>query len=193
MTYTLASGLASWGQAAAIILGIYLFVSILLGLALAGALMFGFAWVREKSELIKRLRPPLNQFNEALAAAQRGDPLPPKIADNKIVSTVAKVPSVVDGLSARASTVEEKVEQGSNRVANAVIEFRSRGEMVKGMARAFFLPGLPKKYLIPVERELAAQLEGEQIVATEESKVAREEGKEERPLEQEIVITQSTR
>jgi hypothetical protein len=186
MNYMLAGGLASWGQAAAIILMLYLFVSILLGLVLAGVLMFGFAWVREKAELIKRLRPVLNQFNEAMAAARRGDPLPQKVADNKIVSTVTRVPGVVTGLSDRASKIEERIERGSTRVANAVIEFRARGEMVKGMARAFFLPGLPKKY--PVLAEQASPVELEQVVAT-----APEKGEEERPLEQEIVITQSTR
>lgn len=185
MNYMLVGGLAPWGQAAAIVLALYLFVSILLSLVLAGVLMFGFAWVREKAELVKKLRPVLNRFNEVLAASQHGDPLPPEIASNKIVSAVVQVPRMTAGLSDRAGTIEEKVEQSSERVAQAVIEFHARAEMVKGMARAFFLPGL-KKSRASVSSERMAHLEDEQAVV-------RERHAEEQPLEQEIVIIQSTR
>ncbi len=74
MDYVLASdGLAPWGQAAAIVLALYLFVSIVVGLALVAALMFGFAWIREKAELLRRLRPQVMQINQAALATKRGD------------------------------------------------------------------------------------------------------------------------
>jgi len=42
----------------------------------------------------------------------------------------------------RVTTIEKKVDEGSERVAHAVIEFRARTVMVKEIAKAFFLPGL---------------------------------------------------
>jgi hypothetical protein len=49
LAYVLAGDpLAPWGQAAAILLGLYMFVYILIGLALAAGLMLGLTWVRQK-------------------------------------------------------------------------------------------------------------------------------------------------
>src|SRR5260370_14203890 len=122
MGYHLAdSGLAYWGQAAAIILGLYLFAVVIIGLALATVLMFALAWLREKAELLKKLRPTVNQMNRALVAAQQGEPLAPEVADNQFIQVVAKIPRVTATLPATASAIEQKVEQGSNRVAGAVI------------------------------------------------------------------------
>ncbi|HLI70653.1 MAG TPA: hypothetical protein VKV19_12920 [Ktedonobacteraceae bacterium] len=192
MNHTLLGAVAPWGQAAAIILACYLFISMLLNLVLAAALMFGFSWVREKAELIKRIRPLVNQLNEALTASQRGETLPQGIADNKIISVVSRVPGMVDGLSARAGTIEEKVEQGSNRVANVAIEVRARSEMVKAMARAFFLPGRRRKSpIFPEYATLVERAPSEVAEGRDAGDVERRE--EERPLEQEIVITQSAR
>lgn len=185
MSIVLASGgLAPWGQAAAIILALYLFISIIVGLGLAAALMFGFAWIREKAELIKKLRPLIIQLNQATQAAKQGDPLPREVADNKIMSAVVQVPKVAATLPARANSIEQKVEQGSGRVANAVIEFHARTAMVKGMAKAFFLPGLTKSRPAPIERVIERK---------QDEMVTPEKYAEEGPLEQEIVITQSFR
>jgi hypothetical protein len=173
-------GLAPWGQAAAIVILLYVFASIIIGVVLTAIMMFLFAWLREKVELLKKLRPAVDQVNEAMLASQRGEPLPPQIADNKLVQVVAQVPKIADSTLAKTSSIEQKVDYGSQRVADAVIEFRARTEMVKGMARAFFLPGLTKRRAIAP----AAQLAREQIAAPEPQR-------EEQPMEQEIVIRQS--
>ena len=190
MIFVLASnGLAPWGQVAAIILALYLFVSIVVGLALVAALMFGFAWIREKAELLRQLRPQIMQLNQAVVAAKRGDALPPEMADNKFISAVIKVPKIAATLPARASSIEQKVEQGSGRVAGAVIEFHARTAMVKGMAKAFFLPGLTQaRPAAPV-----VQMVEQQQVREPEPEVVTQRPIEERPMEREIVITQSSR
>ena len=136
MLYVLASDpLAPWGQVAAIILLFYMFLSVIIGLAVALGLMLGLAFVREKVELIKKLRPTVDSVNTTSEAAIKGALPPPGSSDNKIVRTVAEVPMY-------AHTVEKKVEEGSDRVASTVIEFRARTEMVKTVVKTFFLPGL---------------------------------------------------
>ena len=161
------SGLAPWGQAAAIILALYLFITVILGLVLTAALMFTLTWLREKAELLKKVRPAINQVNYALETAQRGEPLPPELADNQFAQVVSQIPRVAATLPARASAVEQKVEQGSDRVVHAVIEFRARTEMVKGMARAFFLPGLTRSRARPAP-QTSAQREQEPVVTQSE-------------------------
>jgi hypothetical protein len=136
LLYVLAGDpLAPWGQASAIILALYMFVYILIGLAVSAALMFGFAWVRQKAELIKKLRPTVESVNHSLEEANKGELPPPRPGENKVVRAIAEVPM-------RVTTVEKKVDEGSERVAHAVIEFRARTVMVKEIAKAFFLPGL---------------------------------------------------
>src|SRR5207249_9520587 len=130
--------LAPWGQVAAIVLLIYLLVFIVIGLALALVLMLGLTWVREKAELIKRLRPTVESVNTTTEAAMAGALPAAGPHDNKVVRTVAEVPVY-------AHKVEEKVEQGSDRVAKAVIEFRARTMQGKQMLKAFFLPGLAQQ------------------------------------------------
>ena len=136
LLYVLADDpLAPWGQASAIILALYMFVYILIGLAVSAGLMFGFAWVRQKAELIKKLRPTVESVNHSLEEANKGELPPPRPGEKKVVRTIAEVPM-------RVTTIEKKVEEGSERVAHAVIEFRARTMMVKEIAKAFFLPGL---------------------------------------------------
>src|ERR1039457_6337018 len=108
-----------WGQVAAIIILFYFLIVILLGLGLTLGLMFGLSWVREKTELIKKLRPTVESINTTTELAIKGN-LPASIDhDNRIriVQAVVSVP-------ARARDIEQKVEQGSDRVASGVIEFR---------------------------------------------------------------------
>ncbi len=187
MGYVLASdGLAPWGQAAAIVLALYLLVSILLGLALTALLLFGFAWIREKSELLKKLRPQVIQLNQAAIATRQGHPVPDEIAENKIVSAIIQVPKVAATLPARASSIERKVDQGSERVAGVVIELHARAVMVRSMARAFFLPGLtPSRPVTPLELQ--------ESVSEPEAAVVVQSPREEPPMEQEIIIVQSSR
>src|SRR6266699_3290999 len=116
--------LAAWGQAAAIILLFYMLIFILIGLALTLVLMLGLSWVREKAELIKRLRPTVDSVNNTTEAAKQGNMAIVEANDNRVVRTVAEVPIYM-------RNVETKVEQGSERVAGAVIEFRARTMMAK--------------------------------------------------------------
>src|SRR6266852_3261920 len=103
MLHVLASNiLAPLGQAAAIILALYMLVFILIGLGFCLLFMYGLTWVREKAELVKKA----------------------KIAQKQV------------------ENIGEKVDQGTDRVANTVIEFRARTVMVQGMLKTFFLPGL---------------------------------------------------
>lgn len=181
-------GLAPWGQAAALVILLYVFISILVGAVLAAALMFLFAWVREQAEQLKKVRPMLVQVNDALIAAQRGEAIPNEVADNKVVQVVTQVPRVANRALQTTTNVEQKVEAGSERVSDAVIEFRARTEMVKTMARAFFLPGLNRPRPLTTEQ---------QIVLPEREEVGPplvvEPHEEEPPMEQEIVIRQSFR
>ncbi|OLB33695.1 MAG: hypothetical protein AUG45_07535 [Ktedonobacter sp. 13_1_20CM_3_54_15] len=137
--------LAMWGHIAAIILLIYLLVFILIGLALAFVLLVGMTWVREKVELIKMIRPTVNSVNKTTQAAIAGTLPEAKDDENKIIRTAAEIP-------AYAHEIETKVDQVSDRVASAVIEFRARSMMAKSMLKAFFLPGLAHR--------TQAQLEG---------------------------------
>jgi len=140
--------LAMWGHIAAIILLIYLLVFILIGLALAFVLLVGMTWVREKVELIKMIRPTVNSVNKTTQAAIAGTLPEAKDDENKIIRTAAEIP-------AYAHEIETKVDQVSDRVASAVIEFRARSMMAKSMLKAFFVPGLAHR--------TQAQLEGEGV------------------------------
>ncbi len=151
MMYVLAaSPLAPWGQAAAIILAIYTFVSILIGLAFSAILMYGFAWVREKAELLKKLRPTIDSLNTTIDTPP-GETLPATVPqNNKILQAVHTVQSVqvvqkAKDAQKQVENIDKKIEQGADRVADAVIEFRDRTVMVKGIVKAFFLPGLTKQ------------------------------------------------
>lgn len=153
------SGVSTWGQLAALILIFYLFFLILITLVLSAALMFILAGLRGQAERLRHLRPAINRLNHALVLAQRGEPLPPEFIDHQLIQIVSQIPRVTATLPAKASAVEQKVVQGSDRVAHTVIELRARTEMIKGMAKAFFLPGLTRaRRAIPpqtiTEREL---------------------------------------
>ena len=134
------------GQISALILLLYLFVLILIGLALALVLLLGMTWVREKVSLIKKIRPTVDSVNTTTQSAINGTLPEAKEGENKIIRTAAEIP-------ASTRKVEMKVEQGSERVANAVIEFRARTMMAKGILKAFFLPGLTHQPQTQLEQE----------------------------------------
>jgi hypothetical protein len=149
MHYLLASGpssspLAAWGQAAAIILVIELLFFVLIGLALTLALMFAFRWVRDKSELIKKLRPTVESVNTTTEEAIHGTLPPASPNENKIVRTIAEVPAKVE-------EVEKKIDEGSDRVAKAVIEFRARTVMVESIVKTFLMPKSVKQLEQPAD------------------------------------------
>ncbi|GAC1311245.1 MAG: hypothetical protein NVSMB27_47980 [Ktedonobacteraceae bacterium] len=147
MLYILASDpLAAWGQTAAIVLLVYMLVSILIGVVLAFVLLLGLTWVRGKVELIKKLRPTVDSVNTTTEKAIKGTLPAARADDNKIVRVVAEIP-------VQAHSIEQRVEQGSDRVAAAVIEFRARTMMAKGIVKAFFLPGLTHRTQTALEKE----------------------------------------
>ncbi|GER85023.1 hypothetical protein KTAU_36590 [Thermogemmatispora aurantia] len=145
-----ADPLETWGQIAAIVLAIELFVFVLLALGLSIGLFFAFAWVQEKSELIKRLRPVVDQLNQALETSPTERSTEGGALEHPLVQGVVSLPE-------RVRAVDRRVEQGSDRVAEAVIEFRARTVMVKEMARAFFLPGLVRREARQRELRRAAE------------------------------------
>ena len=147
--FILSDALAPWGQAAAIILSIYLFVNILIGLAFAVGFMFAFAWLRQKAELVKKLRPTVDSVNRAIEAPD--SPVPPESEkpQRMLVQAVHKVQSVgipqkIESVDHQAHVIDQKIDQGADRVAEVMIEVRARTVMVQTMLKAFFLPGLAK-------------------------------------------------
>lgn len=148
--------LAAWGQIAAIVIGIFIFVFILISLAFNMVMTFGMSWVRQKAELVKMLHPTVDSLNKTMEAAAQG--VPPSPNENAIVRTVASVP-------ARVQSLDKQVEQTSDRIANAVIEFRARTVQAKTMFKVFFLPGLTSRSRIaPKEEGLQFKSPGYQIL-----------------------------
>lgn len=158
--------LAAWGQAAGIVLSLYMFVLLLIVLALSLLFMYAFAWIREKSELVKKLRPTVDSVNMAIES-KSDETLPATIDHNdRVVQAVHTLQSVqlvqkAKDAQKQASNLEQKLEQGTSRVAGAVIEFRARTAMVQGTLKAFFLPGLtkqqPRQALLPAAERDAAR------------------------------------
>jgi hypothetical protein len=146
--------LTQLGQVAAIILLIYLFVNILIGLAIAVGFMFLIAWVGDKAELIKKLRPTITSVNEAIRnpEAAKGE------SANGVVKAVHSIQSItlpqkIEGVQHGVQSVEHTVGQGADRVASTLIEFRARTAQAQGVLKAFFLPGLtrrsPYRHVLP--------------------------------------------
>jgi len=169
--YILASGPAPWeqalavvGQIAAFILVLELLVLIVVVVALNGVLAFGFAWIREKAELIKKLRPTVDSVNATTQAAIKGT-LTADGANNTIklpaqtAHTINSITHTVKQLPVQANAVEGKIEQGSDRVAHAIIEFRARTVMVQTVVKAFFLPGLTaRQRRLPVPESVEVKM-----------------------------------
>lgn len=134
------------GYVAAIILLIYLLVYILIGLALAVGFMFATSWVGSKAELLKKLRPTIRDVNEVL---RNPEAFKAESAQGlvKVIHSVqtAGVPQKFEGVEHSVQSVEQKVNQGADRVAGALIEFRARTAQAQGVLKAFFLPGLTRK------------------------------------------------
>jgi hypothetical protein len=101
------------GQIAAIVICIFALVFILIAAVLHLAMSYLFTWLREKSELVKKLRPLVNNVNK---------------------TTEAAVP--------RVHTLDRRVGQATNRVAHAAIEVRARTVQVQAIVKTFLLPGL---------------------------------------------------
>ena len=138
--------LVQLGYAAAIILLIFMLVNILIGLALAVGLMFATAWVGDKAELLKKLRPTIRDVNEALRNPEsvKGESVQGLVKVIHSIQTAA-IPQKIEGVEHGVQSVEQKVNEGADRVAGALIEFRARTAQAQGVLKAFFLPGLTRK------------------------------------------------
>lgn len=124
--------LAGFGQTAAIIICLFFSISILLTVAFALVMVFATSWVREKSELIKMLRPSVDSVNETTGAALQGQSAGDE-DKNAVIRTIAKVPAGVHA-------ADKKVEQVTDKVTEGAIEFRARMIQAQTIAKAFLFP-----------------------------------------------------
>jgi hypothetical protein len=138
--------LATAGQVAVVVICFYVLVSLVLLLVVNAVLAYALNWVRDKTELVKLLRPKIKEVNDVVIPASKGKA--PAEDAKAIGRAVARVPIA-------AHATEKKVEQVTDRVAEGVIEFRSRMLQVQTIAKTFFLPGLikPEARLTKRERE----------------------------------------
>lgn len=135
--------LATGGQIAAIVIGLYSLLFILLTVVFGLTMDVIFTWLSEKAKLIKMLRPTVNSVNETSEAMVNGTP--PPANENRIVELVAQGPSQVHKL-------DKQVEQVTDKVANAVIEFRARTIQVQTVAKALFAPNTLRRELAEHDR-----------------------------------------
>jgi hypothetical protein len=140
------------GRIAAIVLTLYLFIFALFFMVAALLLLFGNAWLQDKVDLLRNLRLLTGRIDTAMhvpsgemlpAVLEPDDALEQAIRAIHTVQSVQVVQKVKDAQK-QASAIEKTVDQGTDRIANAVIEFRARTVMVQGTLKAFFLPGLTK-------------------------------------------------
>lgn len=163
LVFAVNSILAGAGQIAAFIICLFVLISVLLAVAINIGLAFGASVLRDKAELLKKIRPYVNSINQETAEAVRNNELPEQSA-NPVARAVASMP-------VRMNAIDRKVEQTSDRVANAAIEFQARKEQVKMVARAFLLPGSLKSRMEPAPM-------APPISATSNSPVASQDGLE---------------
>jgi hypothetical protein len=123
--------LEAGGQIAAIVICLFTLILVVISLALHFALSFSFTWVREKAELIKLPRPKVENMNKTTEDALKG--VEPPTTESPVVRAVADVP-------AQVHAVDKKVEQVSDRVADAIIEFRARTVQAQTIVKAFLAP-----------------------------------------------------
>lgn len=144
MVIAVAPLFALWGQIAAVVILIFVFISVLVTLVFNLVVTFALAWVREKSDVIKLLRPLIEDLNKTTEAATQG--VAPAEDKNAIVRAVANIPHGVQ-------VADQKVDEAASRVANVVIEFRARTLQAKTVVKAFLLPGLRKPGLYPAIKD----------------------------------------
>lgn len=123
--------LALGGQIAAIVICVFTLILVLVSLALHFVMAFATTWIREKAEVIKVPRPKLESVNKATEAALEG--VEPAQIENSAVRAVSELP-------ARVQAADHKVDQVSDRVAAALIEFRARTVQAQTVVKAFVAP-----------------------------------------------------
>lgn len=153
--------IAAGGQAAAIILCIFLLISVILMLAINLGLAFVLAWIREKANVIKLLRPTVDSVNKSSEAALQGKEIE-AIEESKVAHTVAALPGSV-------YNIDQTVHQASSKVANAAIEFRARTAQAQAIVMTFLAPNAYR------QKEMRPESDGRMPVAgVESSKIAEE-------------------
>jgi len=176
--------LASLGQIAALVICLFAVIFIIISVFLNLAMSFAMSWLNEKAELIKMLRPYVESVNSTSKQAERG------VAPAQDTPAPARIAAQ---LPLRVNEADKKVEQVSDRVTNAVIEFRARTIQAKTMAKAFFLPGLMDKER--ATEETIVNKEGQQFTSPGYRALANEhpevipgqEPKREAPLQQQVM------
>lgn len=137
--------LATGGQIAAIVIGLYAVLFIVIALVFNLVMAILLSWTREKAELVKMLRPTVDSLNKT--AETMVDGKQPSPNDNKIIQVVAQGPAQVHKL-------DRQVEQTTDKAANAVIEFRARTIQVQTVVKAFFTPKLLRREIAEHDKSL---------------------------------------
>lgn len=138
------------GQIAAIIICLFVLVFIILALVFNLAMTFAMAWLREKVNAIKMLRPTVESVNKTTESALQG--VSSTEDQQSVLHTVASIPVTVHNL-------EKKVDESTGKVADVVIEFRARTVQVKATLKTFFLPGLTRKRQEALVQETNSELD----------------------------------
>ncbi len=123
--------LAMLGQMAAIVIGLCVLIFILLAIAFNVLMVFVMTWMSEKINFIKMLRPTVESINKARELVSQG--VEPTANENPMVRRIASLPTNMHAF-------DKKVEQSTDRVANAVIELRARTVQVQTIVKVFLLP-----------------------------------------------------
>lgn len=131
--------LAVGGQIAAIVIGLYALIFILIALVFNLVMAIGMNWLHEKVSIIKRLRPTVESVNKTSELVIAGQPVPDNT--NNVVKAIAEVPGQVRQL-------DKKVDEGTDKAMKVVIEFRARTVQVQTVVKAFVSPFLPKLHLL---------------------------------------------
>ena len=155
--------IAAGGQIAAIILCIFLLISVILMVAINLGLAFLLAWIREKANAIKLLRPTVDSVNKSSEAALQGKEIE-AIEESKVARTVAALPGSVH-------SIDQQVTQISSKVANAAIEFRARTAQAQAIAMTFLAPNAYR------QKAMQPESDGRMPVASVESSKMVEEVK----------------
>lgn len=132
------------GPIAAIVIGLYIVIFIVLALAISALVALLAYFVHQKANIIKLLRPTVDSVNKTTEAVQKGIPLAD--SESPLIRSIAQAPE-------RVQQLDKQVDQLSNRAVQAAIEFRARTMQVEAVAKAFFLPDAARHELPPASQD----------------------------------------
>jgi len=131
--------LAVGGQIAAILIGLYALIFILVALVFNLVMAIGMDWLHKKVSIIKQLRPTVESVNKTTELVASGQAVPQNT--NNIIKAVAQAPEQVREL-------DKKVDAGTDKAMKAVIEFRARTVQAQTIVKAFVGPFFPKLHFL---------------------------------------------